>query len=96
MGKMSSICVRYKFVDGWHIFQSDELLGLYVANLDPKIAYDDVQASIEKLIYLNEGIRCSVIPETTYAEFISAIKDRAHRAVQNMLSNKRYLVSLAQ
>ena len=92
----TSICVKYKYADGWHIFQSDEIHGLYVANKDAKTSYDDVGVAIEKLILLNEGMECTVQPETTYEEFIlhskggSSFQDESKQ--MPIMSNKRYFV----
>lgn len=97
MGKLtSSVCVRYKYADGWHVFQSDDIHGLYVANKDARTSYNDVQVAIEKLILLDEGLRCTVQPEMTFDEFISCLKGEDSCEEDKMqapiMSNKRYLV----
>lgn len=96
MGNLtSSVCVKYKYADGWHVFQSDDIHGLYVASRDAKTAYDDVKVSIEKLIALNEGVTCIVQPEMTYEEFISFLKSGSsfeNKTQTPVMSNKRYLV----
>lgn len=96
MGKqLSSICVNYKNVDGWHVFQSDEIHGLYVASKDARKSYDDVKVAIEKLIFLNENLNCTVQPELTFEEFISSMKgdeQEIYNSNYPIMSNKRYAV----
>lgn len=95
MGKqLSSICVNYKNVDGWHVFHSEEIHGLYVANKDARTSYDDVKVAIEKLILLNENVKCTVQPEMTFEEFISSMKGEPELSMTSspIMSNKRYAV----
>ena len=98
MGKATSICVEYKFTDGWHVFQSDDIQGLYVANKNAEISYNDVKTAIEKLIFLNEGINCTVWPELDFEEFISAVRENTAMEGKGhvpVLNNRRYLISAA-
>ncbi len=90
----TSICVRYKFVDDWHVFQSDEVPGLYVASRDARLAFEDVGPAIKLLMKLNEGVDCEVVPEATFREFIAAARDdrEAHEEAL-VLSNKRFVLS---
>lgn len=97
MGKLtSSVCVKYKYADGWHVFQSDDIHGLYVANKDARTSFDDVKVAIEKLIFLDEGIKCTVQPEMTFEEFLYYSKGKESFKEDKMqtpiMSNKRYLV----
>ena len=66
--------VDYGFRDGWHVFTSNDVPGLYVTSEDPKTAFNDVAPSIETLARLNDGIECVVQPLLTYAEFMQAMK----------------------
>lgn len=95
MGKqLSSICVNYKNVDGWHVFQSDEIHGLYVANKDARTSYEDVKVAIENLILLDEKVKCTVQPEMSFEEFISSMKGETdiNHIQPFTMSNKRYAV----
>lgn len=71
----TSICVEYKFVDGWHVFASEALPGLYVASQDAKKAFDDVAPSIQMLLKLDEGIDCEVETEPGFEEFLELAKN---------------------
>jgi hypothetical protein len=64
------IRVTYRFIDGCHVYTSDDVYGLYVAHQDPQKAYEAVAPSLEKLIKLNEGIVCRVEPALTYSEMV--------------------------
>ena len=66
--------VDYGFRDGWHVFSSLDVPGLYVASKDPETAFNDVAPSIEKLAKLNDDVDCTVQPFLTYAEFMQAMK----------------------
>ena len=70
----TSIAATYKVVDGWHIFVSEELPGLCVASPDLALAYEDVAQSIQALLELDEGVRCTVVPELPLEEFIARAK----------------------
>lgn len=62
----TSVNVLYKHVEGWHVFYSDDLPGLYVTSQNPKIAFEDVAPSIAKLIELDEKIKVRVEVELTF------------------------------
>jgi hypothetical protein len=61
-GVTAAIRVNCRFVDGYHVYTSDDVYGLYVASRDSTQAYAAVAPSLEKLIQLNEGIACQVEP----------------------------------
>lgn len=89
--KISSVGVRYKStLDGWHVFTSDELPGLYVASQDAETAYNDVAPSIETLLSLDEGIDCCIRPEVPFAQFVSMLK--THIPAHRFLSEQRYAI----
>lgn len=92
----TSISVSYKSQEGWHVFQSDQLPGLYVASKNAKRAYDDVAPSIQKLVMLDEGIECQVVPEASYEEFVASMKHAApvsRHAYPTMMSQRFVLTS---
>ena len=70
MSQITSIHVDYKHVDGWHVFSSKDLPGLYVAHADAETAFNDVTESIEKLVFLDTGVQCHVAPEMSFSEFM--------------------------
>ena len=97
MSETTSVCVRYTYADEWHVFQSDDLPGLYVANKNARTSFEDVALSIEKLIFLNEGIRCTAKLEKSFEEFISCMKsgdceDEDDVSQTFRMSDKRYVV----
>ena len=52
---MQIINVNYELRDGWHIFKSPELSGLYVANKDYDTAYNDIFESVRVGLKLTIG-----------------------------------------
>ena len=70
----AAIRVAYRFIDGYHVYTSDDVYGLYVANQDAGKAYDAIAPSLERLIKLNEGIACHVEPALTYSELVRAAR----------------------
>lgn len=71
-----AISTHYKLVDGWHVFQSDELPGLYVASMDAERAFNDVGPSIELLMKLNHGVKLSARPELPFLDFLDSADKR--------------------
>ena len=79
MGEITSFAVDYKNVQGWHVFTSEDLPGLYVASQEPEKAYDDVAVAIAALVELDTGITCKVTPVVPYGQFVQARHRRAGR-----------------
>jgi hypothetical protein len=69
-GWAAAIRVAYRFIEGYHVYTSDDVYGLYIAN--PDAAYSAIAPSLAKLIKLNEGIACHVEPALTYSELVRA------------------------
>lgn len=82
-GFSTEVRVRRQSRDGWFVYTSDELPGLFVASQDDQAAYNDLPKSIQALIKLDLGIECSVTHRIAYAEFVSQIRlqERAQAAV---------------
>ena len=82
-GFSTDVTVKRRERDGWFVYTSDELPGLFVACKNDQTAYDDVTASIRCLMKLDFGIDCVVTHRVTYADFVSKIRlsQLARRAV---------------
>lgn len=90
---ITSIRVDYKHVDGWHIFTSGAVPGLYVASTSPEKAFNDVPVAVEKLLKLNAGIECRVAAETPFRSFLTQITQGVAKqefAEHTELSTRRY------
>lgn len=70
----TSIEVRYRLVEGMHIFDSAQMPGFYVAHRDPKRAFDDIAPTIEKLVRLDNAIECKVTAEIPFSQFIGNVR----------------------
>lgn len=96
MSEITSIRVDYKNVEGWHVFTSEELPGLYVASQDPELAYNDVGTALEKLIELDTGATCRVSPEVPFSEFLRFQQRHEERMPRpTKLATHRYAVACA-
>lgn len=71
----AAIRVNYRFIDGYHVYTSDDVYGLYVARRDAARAYAAVAPSLEKLIRLNERIICRVEPVLTFSELVRSARN---------------------
>jgi hypothetical protein len=84
MSGAAAIRVNYRFIDGYHVYTSDDVYGLYVAHRDPCAAFQAVAPSLEKLIQLNEGISCSVEPALTFSELLRSSRHPEEPAVHEI------------
>lgn len=73
----TTISVKYRFIDGYHIFTSDDVYGMYVAHQDAQIAYEHVQPSIKELVKQNEDIDVSVAPVLSFEDFVNLLRETA-------------------
>ena len=89
----TSISTTYRAIDGWHVFVSDDLPGLYVASKDLYSAYHDVANSIQSLLKLDEGIDCTVSPEVSLQDFLAALRGGAADNGNVVLPKRRFCVS---
>lgn len=73
--KITTVKVVYQKIEGWHVFTSPDLEGLYVASPDPRRAYDDVGTAIRNLKYFNEDQRVtSLKAPITLKEFLKLVR----------------------
>ena len=88
--------VGYRFIDGYHVFTSDEVDGLYVASKDPRRAYDDVRHAIKMLVLANDGVRINVDPMLNMREFLAMAKKAVRGEPEAfVLGSQQFQVSLA-
>lgn len=74
------ILVDYRLVDGWHIFTSEHVRGLYIAHPDQRAAFDAIGPAIEKLLAENERVHVEVKPAKTFNAFLDELKQHADMA----------------
>ena len=70
---MAAIRVHYRTVEDYHVFTSDDVYGLYVASKDPAKAMNGVCPALEKLVRLNHGINCKVVPADSFKEMLQLL-----------------------
>ncbi len=81
MPNISTITVDYRVVDGWHVFTSADVRGLYVANEEQEAAFSAVGPTIETLLQLNEDVHVEVRPATTFARFLEQLKGKGAQSM---------------
>lgn len=89
----TSIDIAYKMADGWHVFTSEQLPGLYVASPDAETAYNDVGPALEMLLKLDEGIVCKAKPELSFEEFVQETRGENYVRPTLVLTEQRYSLS---
>jgi len=80
----TDITVRRSIREGWHVYTCEAIPGLYIANRDDRLAYDDLPKAIEQLFKLDWGVSVSVAHKVGYDEFFAkvALGASAREAVQ--------------
>lgn len=71
MTEVAVVTVHYRVVDGWHVFTSDDVYGLYVASKNPIEAVEDVIPSVKLLIKMNEGVECEIKTTKSFREVMA-------------------------
>lgn len=71
---LGTVDVDYSYRDGFHIFTSADIKGLYVAHRDAEAAFNGVAKAIALLLRLNEAIECKVEPSASLEDFIKMAK----------------------
>lgn len=91
------IHVGYRYIEGYHVFTSEDVYGLYVAEKDSQKAFDAVAPSLQKLIMLNEGVKCVVEHAQTYIEFQRMLKHQQDHTVPHpsIIASRQYIVKCA-
>ena len=97
-GTFVTINVQYRNVEGYHVFTSDDVGGLYIASKDPRKAFDDLKPAIELLVRKNEGFDCVVEHAMTYRDFMAARQrgvDESELPQPAVLSNSQFVLRAA-
>ncbi len=94
--KTASVCVKYRFVEGYHTFTSDDLRGLYVASKNAEKAFNDVPVVLKELIDHKLKVNCVLEPTISFDEWLESDSSSAHSHAKRPplleLGDKRYLV----
>jgi len=93
---MIAVQVKYEFIEGHHVFTSNDVRGLLVVSKDATTAFDDVTESIKILMKLNENIDCEVSPLKSIDDFIQEKRTKSEPVQPPALirlSNQRYALS---
>jgi hypothetical protein len=88
----ATIHVQYKFVDGYHVFTSEDVRGLYVASKDPQKAFEDVGPVLQELIAMKLKGSCEIEPTMTFDEFVAYIDARNSAPSAPVLASREFIV----
>ena len=66
----ATIAVKYRFIDGYHVFTSEDVKGLHVASKDAKKAFDSVSEVLEELIWRKTKQRGVVEPAMPFEQWL--------------------------
>lgn len=72
MTKATMVEIGYGCVDGYHLFTSHEIKGLFIGSSDCEKAFHDVANAIQILMKANHDIDCTAQPMQTFEEFVEA------------------------
>jgi hypothetical protein len=86
MAGTAAIRVHYRCIDGYHVYTSEDVYGLYIVNRDAQKAYDAVAPSLEKLIKLNDGLSWRVEPIMTFSEMVRSARNPDQPVVREITS----------
>jgi hypothetical protein len=90
-----AISVRYRFVDGYHIFTSPDVRGLYVASRDPRNAYDSVAEVLQELASRQSGVPVEIVPTLTFEEWINRGRKTMAPERPPVMRGRDFLIRLA-
>lgn len=69
-GRTATVHVHYEHIEGYHVFTSPDVEGLYVASKNAEPAFNQVPVAIKDLILANTGLRCEVEVAVSFREFV--------------------------
>ena len=76
----ATIHVTYRFIDGYHVFTSEDVKGIYVASKEARIAFDNVGPVLKDLIELKLKHAVEVEPTMTFDAFMAYVDARKERS----------------
>jgi hypothetical protein len=91
----ATIHVQYRFVDGYHVFTSEEVRGLYVASKDPQKAFEDVAPVLRELITMKLKAPCEIEPTISFDEFMAYVDARRSMPPASVLASREFIVRRA-
>lgn len=93
--RVATIHAQYRFVDGYHVFTSEEVRGLYVASKDAREAYDSVGPVLEELLALKLKTPCEIEPAMSFDQFMASIEACKTAPDVPMRADREFIVRLA-
>ena len=97
--QFATIAVQSRYLDGYHIFTSNEVKGLHVALKDPKVAYEAVTEVLTELIAVKtENREFVIVPTMSFDEWINDTPSpkSPHVRRPRSIRSRQYLVRRAE
>lgn len=82
-------------MDGYHVFTSEDVRGLYVASKDPKKAFDQVAPTLAMLLERKLGAACEVLTAETFDEFMRRCRSDTRTPMPPTMGDRSYVVRCA-
>jgi hypothetical protein len=87
-----TIHATYRFVNGYHVFTSDDVRGLYVARKDARQAFDDVCPVLQALVTHKLKVKCEIEPTMTFDQFMAHVEAQRSAPDMPILANREFIV----
>ena len=95
MGNSGPVTLDYREKDGWHIFTTKDIFGLFVARRDRVKAYNEVPKALNKLAKLNEGAVGGYFLAESADDFFHKVDRQFTQLPREKASVPQYSVSAA-
>lgn len=91
----TTVKVQYRNLEGYHVFTSEQVFGLYVASKSADRALDQLQPALETLLFRNYGVKCGLEPAAEFGEFIAHHREDRTGGRASALGERTYVVRKA-
>jgi hypothetical protein len=88
----TTVSVQYRHRDGWHIFTSQDIPGLYIASQNAKAAYEDVPVAVKRLLELDFKCSCEVVRTEPFDTFAQTVLGRVPEGDGPLLRDEAFFV----
>lgn len=89
-----TIAVKYRYVDGYHVFTSEDVRGLHVASKDAKKAFDSVSEVLQELLsHMMKQKGVVVVPTAPFEEWMKR-REAGAPSHPPFLGNRNFVIKL--
>lgn len=84
------IKVKYRKLNEYYVFTSDQVSGLYVCSKNPETAVGEICEAVELLKWINDSVECKVRLTQDFYDFIA--HERAANALASCVKDEFSLI----